>query len=261
MDWVEEGDHLVLSRLTERGRPLLINDICCKSPKAEIKYFCLNVTFVSFAGVEKGICQNPRALAKGGFPLGACWELLPTFTLMAFSVPYFIPWIYISPFHLSRRILNMESLTFKKKKPLAVWQLRNKHVVDFFFFSSRKTRSDLGCMKGSDSWWHLCLSVCGGAHGTGSGGFTGWVGLPFAPFGEPPLAALEQNRLPAPEETNGYRAWPSSSAAPATASPVAGISLPPMCYIRLAWSGSETVNTPQFRKSAKFAETKRQYRK
>lgn len=149
---------------------------------------------------------------------------------------------------------------FKKKKPLAVWQLRNKHVVDFFF-SSRKTRSDLGCMKGSDSWWHLCLSVCGGAHGTGSGGFTGWVGLPFAPFGEPPLAALEQNRLPAPEETNGYRAWPSSSAAPATASPVAGISLPPMCYIRLAWSGSETVNTPQFRKSAKFAETKRQYRK
>lgn len=76
-----------------------------------------------------------------------------------------------------------------------MWQLRNKHVVDFFFFSSRKTRSDLGCMKGSDSWWHLCLSVCGGAHGTGSGGFTGWVGLPFAPFGEPPLAALEQNRL------------------------------------------------------------------
>lgn len=84
---MEEGDHLVLSRLTERGRPLLINDICCKSPKAEIKYFCLNATFVSFAGVEKGICQNPLALAKGGFPLGACWELLPTFTLMAFSVP------------------------------------------------------------------------------------------------------------------------------------------------------------------------------
>lgn len=84
---MEEGDHLVLSRLTERGRPLLINDICCKSPKAEIKYFCLNVTFVSFAGVEKGICQNPTALEKGGFPLGTCWELLPTFTLMAFSVP------------------------------------------------------------------------------------------------------------------------------------------------------------------------------
>lgn len=84
---MEEGDHLVLSRLTERGRPLLINDICCKSPKAEIKYFCLNITFVSFAGVEKGICQNPWALAKGGFPLGACRELLPTFTLIAFSVP------------------------------------------------------------------------------------------------------------------------------------------------------------------------------
>lgn len=84
---MEEGDHLVLSRLTERGRPLLINDICCKSPKAEIKYFRLNVTFVSFAGVEKGICQNPQALANTGFPLGACWELLPTFTLMAFSVP------------------------------------------------------------------------------------------------------------------------------------------------------------------------------
>ena len=32
----------------------------------------------------------------------------------------------------------------------------------------------------------VCLSVAG-AHGTGSGGFTGWVGLPFAPFGEPPL--------------------------------------------------------------------------
>lgn len=42
---------------------------------------------------------------------------------------------------------------------------------------------------------------------------------------------------------------------------VAGISLPPMCYIRLAWSGSETVNTLQFRKSAKFAETKSEYRK
>ena len=77
--------------------------------------------------------------------------------------------------------------------------------------------------------------------------------------GEPGRAGTEQT--PAPGETNGYRAWPSSSAAPATASPVAGISLPPMCYIRLAWSGPETVNTPQFRKSAKFAETKRQYRK
>lgn len=82
-----EGDHLVLSRLTERGRPPLINDICCESPKAEIKHFCLNVTFVSFAGVEKGICQNPQALANAGFPLGACWELLPTRTLMASSVP------------------------------------------------------------------------------------------------------------------------------------------------------------------------------
>lgn len=77
--------------------------------------------------------------------------------------------------------------------------------------------------------------------------------------GKPCHAETEQTS--APEETNGYRAWPSSSTAPATASPDAGISLPPMCYIRLAWSGSETVNTPQFRKSAKFAETKRQYRK
>lgn len=260
MDWVEEGDHLVLSRLTERGRPLLINDICCKSPKAEIKYFCLNVTFVSFAGVEKGICQNPRALAKGGFPLGACWELLPTFTLMAFSVPYFIPWIYISPFHLSRCILNMESLTFKKKKPLAVWQLRNKHVVGFLFFLQK-----------DEEWpwlyerkWCLMasLSVCLW-RGTWDGfwwfHWLSWVTV--CPVWRAPPRRAGTEQTPAPEETNGYRAWPSSSAAPATASPVAGISLPPMCYIRLAWSGSETVNTPQFRKSAKFAETKRQYRK
>lgn len=95
---MEEGDHLVLSRLTERGRPLLINDICCKSPKAEIKYFCLNVTFVSFAGVEKGICQNPWALAKGGFPLGEHWELLPAFTLMACSVPVLPPEYTSHPF-------------------------------------------------------------------------------------------------------------------------------------------------------------------
>lgn len=106
---MEEGDHLVLSRLTERGRPPLINDICRKSPKAEIKYFCLNVTFVSFAGVEKGICQIPPALAKGGFPQGACWELLPTFTLIAFSVPFLYP---ESTFTLSplECILNIESL-------------------------------------------------------------------------------------------------------------------------------------------------------
>lgn len=84
---MEEGDHLVLSKLTERGRPPLINGICCESPKAEIKYFCLNVTFVSFAAVEKGICQNPRALPNAGFPLGARRELLPTFTLMAFRLP------------------------------------------------------------------------------------------------------------------------------------------------------------------------------
>lgn len=32
-------------------------------------------------------------------------------------------------------------------------------------------------------------------------------------------------------------------------------------YISFAWSASETVDTPQFRKSAKFAETKRGYRK
>lgn len=84
---MEEGDHLALSGLTEHGRPRLINDICCESPKAEIKYFCLNVTFVSFAAVEKGICQNPQALAKAGFPLGACGELLPpAITIMACGV-------------------------------------------------------------------------------------------------------------------------------------------------------------------------------
>lgn len=64
------------------GAPL-INGVRRQSPKAEIKYFCLNVTFVSFAGVEKGICQNPQALAKAGFPLGTRWELLPTLALMA----------------------------------------------------------------------------------------------------------------------------------------------------------------------------------
>lgn len=117
---MEEGDHLVLSRLTERGRPLLINDICCKSPKAEIKYFCLNVTFVSFAGVEKGICQNLQALANAGFPLGACWELLPTFTLMAFSVPISHLGSYFSPFHLLRHILNMELPTFKTFRHVTV---------------------------------------------------------------------------------------------------------------------------------------------
>ncbi len=101
------------------------------------------------------------------------------------------------------------------------------------------------------------LSVAGTWEGFWWFHWLSWVTV--CPDGEPCLAGTEQT--PAPEETNGYRAWPSSSAAPATASPVAGISLPPMCYIRLAWSGSETVNTPQFRKSAKFAETKRQYRK
>lgn len=45
-------------------------------------------------------------------------------------------------------------------------------------------------MKGSDSWWHLCLWR---AHGRGSGGFTGWVGLPFVLMANP--AVLEQNRL------------------------------------------------------------------
>lgn len=101
------------------------------------------------------------------------------------------------------------------------------------------------------------LSVAGTWEGFWWFQWLSWVTV--WPDGEPCRAGTEQT--PAPEETNGYRAWPSSSAAPATASPVAGISLPPMCYIRLAWSGSETVNTPQFRKSAKFAETKRQYRK
>lgn len=190
MDWVEEGDHLVLSRLTERGRFLLINDICCKSPKAEIKYFCLNVTFVSFAGVEKGICQNPWALAKGGFPRG----ITPYFHINGIHCSCFTPRIYSSPFHLFRRILNMEALK------RSFWR-----------------------EEGRFSWWSR-VTV-----GPASAG-----------------------------ESNGSGAWPPSSAGPATA---ARISLPPMCYIRLAWSGSETVNTPQFRKSAKFAETKRQYRK
>lgn len=90
MDWVEGGDHLALSRLTERGRPLLINDIRGKSPKAEIKYFCLNVTFVSFAAVEKGICQNPAALRKVDF-LREQWGVRLTFTLMPFYVPILHP--------------------------------------------------------------------------------------------------------------------------------------------------------------------------
>lgn len=184
MDWVEEGDHLVLSRLTERGRPLLINDICCKSPKAEIKYFCLNATFVSFAAVEKGICQNPQALAKGGFPLGARWELLPTFTLMAFSVPI----LYLeSTFHPFTFTTYFEYGIVHFLSPLAVWQFRVKRV---FLFFSRKTRDDLACMKGSDFWWHLCLCW---AHGRSSGGFTGWVGLPFVLMAS--LTMLEQNRL------------------------------------------------------------------
>lgn len=67
-----------------------------------------------------------------------------------------------------------------------MWQFINKHVVDF----SRKTRNDLGRMKGCDSWWHLCLWQ---AHGRGSGAFTGWVGLLFVPMASP--AMQEQNRL------------------------------------------------------------------
>lgn len=184
MDWVEEGDHLVLSRLTERGRPLLINDICCKSPKAEIKYFCLNVTFVSFAGVEKGICQNPPALEKGGFPLGACWELLPTFTLMAFSVPI----LYLeSTFHPFTFTTYFEYGIAHFWKRSAVWQLRIKHVVDL----SRKTKRDLGSMRGNDSWWHSCL-----CRGTWEGfwwfHWLSWVTLCADGKAQ---AALEQKRL------------------------------------------------------------------
>lgn len=40
--------------------PPLINGARRQSPEAEIKYFCLNVTFVSFAAVERDICQNRR---------------------------------------------------------------------------------------------------------------------------------------------------------------------------------------------------------
>lgn len=109
MDRVEEGDHLALSGLAERGGLLLINDVCRQSPKAEIKYFCLNVTFVSFAGVEKGICQNPQALAKAGFPLGARWELLPPLALMAFLF-YPLDLILTSRLHAGISIWNLSHI-------------------------------------------------------------------------------------------------------------------------------------------------------
>lgn len=55
-----EADHLVLSVLAQRAGPPLINGICRQSAKAEIKYFCLNVTFVSFAGGEEAFVKIPR---------------------------------------------------------------------------------------------------------------------------------------------------------------------------------------------------------
>lgn len=62
--------------------------------------------------------------------------------------------------------------------------------------------------RGRGFWWFRWLN---------------WVTV-CADGGPPCRAGTEQT--PAPGETNGYRAWPSSSAAPAAASPVAGISLP-----------------------------------
>lgn len=145
MDWVEEGDHLVLSRLTERGGFLLINDICCKSPKAEIKYFCLNVTFVSFAGVEKGICQNPRALAKGGFPLGTGWELLPTFTLMAFTVAVLHLESTLHPF--------TSSDVFWMWKHRQMWAKAEEVVVGCGFFRREEGRPWFFGGFWRFSWW------------------------------------------------------------------------------------------------------------
>lgn len=103
MDGAEAGHHLALSGArrapptsprppTANRRPLLINGARRQSPEAEIKYFCLNVTFVSFAAVERDICQNlrespasltpppplppppslpPTPFRTTGFPLGA----------------------------------------------------------------------------------------------------------------------------------------------------------------------------------------------
>lgn len=97
MDGAEAGHHLALSAARRAycappllppaiRRPPLINGARRQSPEAEIKYFCLNVTFVSFAAVERDICQNrwesppPPPPARPDFLWERGGELLPAST-------------------------------------------------------------------------------------------------------------------------------------------------------------------------------------